>query len=218
MCNLYSHESNHQAISKFVEQLDLDLTMGSNLGNYAPGFVGADQDAPVLRPTGHGLELSMVRWGFPPAKAGSKKPITNIRNLESRWWRDVNRQWLFEPVYRCLIPFDRFADPVPGQGRKLAWFKPATTAYFAGVWRPWTGERLIPVEGKSRRQRVETQLDLFAFLTCEPNAIVEPIHPKAMPVILTKPDEAKDWLSGVDPKSLQRPLAEDKLELVADTA
>ena len=30
---------------------------------------------------------------------------------------------------------------------------------------------------------------LFAFLTCEPNAVVGEVHPKAMPVILTAPDE-----------------------------
>lgn len=37
----------------------------------------------------------------------------------------------------------------------------------------------------------------FAFLTCEPNSIVGPIHPKAMPVILHYEDEAR-WLAGAD--------------------
>lgn len=91
-------------------------------------------------------------------------PITNIRNLGSRWWRNVNLQWLFEPEYRCLVPFDRFAEPVPGQGRTNAWFTTGTTAYFAGFWRPWKGERLMPVEGKSRCQRIKTELGLFAFM------------------------------------------------------
>lgn len=31
--------------------------------------------------------------------------------------------------------------------------------------------------------------DLFAFLTCAPNAEVGAVHPKAMPVILTTQDE-----------------------------
>ena len=35
----------------------------------------------------------------------------------------------------------------------------------------------------------ETTNDLFAFLTTEPNAIVAPIHAKAMPVILTTQEE-----------------------------
>ena len=36
----------------------------------------------------------------------------------------------------------------------------------------------------------ETTNDLFAFLTTEPNKEVGTIHPKAMPVILTKPQTA----------------------------
>jgi putative SOS response-associated peptidase YedK len=35
---------------------------------------------------------------------------------------------------------------------------------------------------------------VFAFLTCEPNPVVAPIHPKATPVLLAEEDEAK-WLS-----------------------
>jgi hypothetical protein len=35
---------------------------------------------------------------------------------------------------------------------------------------------------------------LFGFLTTEANGIVAPIHPKAMPVILTTPEEADLWL------------------------
>ncbi len=35
----------------------------------------------------------------------------------------------------------------------------------------------------------DVTIDIFAFLTTEPNAVVVPIHPKAMPVILTEADE-----------------------------
>ena len=35
----------------------------------------------------------------------------------------------------------------------------------------------------------ETTNDVFAFLTTEPNAVVAPIHAKAMPVILTTSEE-----------------------------
>jgi putative SOS response-associated peptidase YedK len=41
---------------------------------------------------------------------------------------------------------------------------------FAGIWRPTEG-------GKA-----------FAFLTCEPNPLVAPVHPKAMPVVLHDDD------------------------------
>ena len=35
----------------------------------------------------------------------------------------------------------------------------------------------------------------FAFLTCEPNPLVAPIHAKAMPVIL-HPEDYDQWLDG----------------------
>jgi putative SOS response-associated peptidase YedK len=37
----------------------------------------------------------------------------------------------------------------------------------------------------------KTTNDLFAFLTTELNGLVAPIHPKAMPVILTTPEEVE---------------------------
>ena len=49
---------------------------------------------------------------------------------------------------------------------------------------------------------------LFAFLTTEPNAVVAPIHPKAMPVILDRADWDQ-WLTGSveEALELQRPKA-----------
>jgi len=47
---------------------------------------------------------------------------------------------------------------------------------FAGLWRP------------------TEQGHCFAFLTCEPNPLVAPLHPKAMPVIL-QPEDYDHWLS-----------------------
>jgi putative SOS response-associated peptidase YedK len=82
-------------------------------------------------------------------------------------------------------------------------------AFFAGIWTRWTSVRKVK-EG-------ETTNDLFAFLTTEPNAIVKLIHPKAMPVILTKPDEIEAWLTAptADVLKLQRPLPDDALRIVA---
>jgi putative SOS response-associated peptidase YedK len=36
--------------------------------------------------------------------------------------------------------------------------------------------------------------DVYGFLTTTPNAVVEPIHPKAMPVILTTDEERDVWM------------------------
>jgi putative SOS response-associated peptidase YedK len=35
---------------------------------------------------------------------------------------------------------------------------------------------------------------LYGFLTTAPNVVVEPIHPKAMPVILTTDEERDVWM------------------------
>jgi SOS response associated peptidase (SRAP) len=82
---------------------------------------------------------------------------------------------------------------------------------FAGLWTPWRGVRgpkSAPVEGEH---------ELFGFLTTEANAIVAPIHPKAMPVILTTAEEFDLWLEGetVEALKLQRPLPDGMLGIVA---
>ena len=59
-------------------------------------------------------------------------------------------------------------------------------------------------------------IDVFAFLTTEPNAEVGAVHPKAMPVILTQSDEIEAWMTAPweTAKALQRPLPDGALSVI----
>lgn len=123
--------------------------------------------------------------------------VTNVRNTKSPHWR----RWL-RPEHRCLVPFTSFAEP-DHRTKDNVWFTPVENqpAFFAGIWTRWTSVRTLKAG--------ETIDDLFGFLTCAPNDDVRDVHPKAMPVILTEPEEWNMWLTTPwsDAMSLQRPLA-----------
>jgi len=72
----------------------------------------------------------------------------------------------------------------------------------------------------TKAEPVEGEHLLYSFLTSEPNGVVGPIHPKAMPVVLTTPEEYETWLtaSAEVALKLQRPLSNDMLKIVAEGA
>jgi putative SOS response-associated peptidase YedK len=55
---------------------------------------------------------------------------------------------------------------------------------------------------------------LFSIMTTDPNAVVEPIHEKAMPVMLMTPEDVEQWLRGStveDALKLQKPAPDDAI-------
>jgi putative SOS response-associated peptidase YedK len=213
MCNRYSQRGSVNQIRQLAKAMSRALATTPATDNLQfRENVYPDQDAPIITNMANDdLELIMARWGFPPIP-GQAAPITNIRNLNSPWWRDVNRQYLIEKEYRCLVPFTSFAEPV----RDSTWFHMpgVEIACFAGIWRPWKGERLAEQPGQTRRAREERDWKLFSFLTTYANDVVRPIHPKAMPAILSDPKEQTEWLNGGEESlRLQRPLSNGDLAI-----
>jgi putative SOS response-associated peptidase YedK len=83
-------------------------------------------------------------------------------------------------------------EPNPSTGKKdVVWFafnddRPLFA--FAGIWTEFKGDR------GTKSKPIPGPHLVYGFLTIAPNAIVEPIHPKAMPVILTTEEERDVWM------------------------
>lgn len=113
MCNLYSLTKGQDAIRAFTK------AMTDTTGNM-PSLPGIfpDQLAPVVHTRKDGKrELSMIRWGFPPPPNLGNRPITNIRNLKSSYWRG----WL-KPEWRCLVPATAFCEYTDSLPKVPHWF------------------------------------------------------------------------------------------------
>ena len=194
MCNLY------RMTATVDEMRRVFGGFGGDRDNLPPfDEIYPNYKAPVLRKNGGGLKLEMMTWGYPGPQAAGGRPVTNVRNLASPFWRSAIKN----PEWRCLVPVTQFcewtADPDPVTNRKSkVWFGHADDSpfAFAGVWRP--GE----------------QGPFMAFLTCEPNQTVGAIHPKAMPVMLA-PSDYERWLESdhVEACELARPYPDEQMRL-----
>lgn len=147
----------------------------------------------VVRQAGADRGLDVMHWDVTAGQA--PWPMTNVRDLARPQWKALAS----DPAQRCLVPLTEFCEWTPkpvdrNDGKKPIkgemWFAVTDQPVFAvaGFWRQIGDARY------------------FAMVTCDPNELVEPIHPKAMITILAQEDHDR-WLMGGydDVIALQRP-------------
>lgn len=205
MCNHYRNDP--EAIQSWKEYIGWSLPRWSpeewsdtqiDVWPKRPGLVVREQDGSKV--------LDQMVWGVPCKMPGKRsgttitKHVTNVRNLSSTFWKSM----LATPAQRCLVPFTTFAEPKPGKDAETGrpaeyWFtvNERSVGCFAGIWRSTE-------VGKA-----------YAFLTCEPNPLVAPLHPKAMPVVLHEADYER-WLQGdyAEACALAQPFPSQLMSLV----
>jgi len=188
MCGRYSITTAPEALRRLFEY--------ANLPNLEPRWnVAPTQPAPVVRQTGAGRELSLLRWGLIPAWA--KDASIGARCINARA-DTVDAKPAFREAFRarrCLIPADGFfewrAESHAKQPYRIV-VNGGEPFAFAGLWERW--------------QRAGETIESFAIVTTEANDALQALHHR-MPVILAPEDHAR-WLGGspAEAKALLRPL------------
>ena len=153
----------------------------------------------VIRDQDGSRGVDVMEWDV--LGGGAKWPMTNVRNLALPQWRRLAER----PENRCLIPLTEFCEWTPdthaiGAGKPIKgemWFQVTDQPTFAvaGFWQHLAGDK----RG-------------FTMVTCDPNELVAPIHPKAMITILA-PEDQDHWLTCPldDVVGYQRPYPADRM-------
>lgn len=132
-----------------------------------------------------------------------KWPMTNVRQLGLPQWRRLAEK----PENRCLVPLTEFCEWTPKK-HDLGDGKPPLKGE---MWFACADQPLFAVGGFWQRTKDSGG---FTMVTCDPNDLVAPIHPKAMITILA-PEDHDRWLRGSydDIVALQRPYPAETMTM-----
>jgi putative SOS response-associated peptidase YedK len=209
MCNLYSITAAREAMLRLFRLGHNRAAAFAPLPSIFPGHI-----APVVRVAADGeREMLPMSWGFVLLQEGkAPKRVTNTRDdkLASRFWRPSFEQ------RRCLVPATSFCEP--HDDRRPAtwhWFalqgeEPRPLFAFAGIWQRWRG----PV----KKDGPAVDIEVFSFLTTQPNALTASINHERSPVLLAGESAMDLWLAGSpsDVRRLLEPFPADRMRIVQE--
>ncbi|WP_108397475.1 SOS response-associated peptidase [Devosia submarina] len=178
MCNDYEQHVTHAQYTRAIEALE--LAAGDNSALIRADDIRIGDMGPVLRAGGNGVELVLMRFGFPPPrpKAG---PIFNFKS-DGRHFADSRR---------CVVVLSGFFEFTGSKYPKTKHrfgLKDSPIMGIAGLW-----------------SQDEDGALSFTMLTTEPGPDIAPIHNRQVCVL--RPEHWAAWLFLTQPEEeLLRPL------------
>ncbi len=184
MCGRYALTSPPEIISERFK-LHWSTALSSRY-NIAPG-----QMIPVVRPTDHGTELAMLKWGLIPSWSKDAAMGARLNNARAETVADKPS---FRSAYRsrhCLIPANAFYEWKTSGGRKQPYcigLEDGALFGMAGLWERWKND-------------AGEQAETVVIITTAANELVGQLHER-MPVIV-QPEDYATWLDASNPLGSQ---------------
>ena len=145
--------------------------------------IAPSQAIPVVRETGQGREIALVKWGLVPWWAEDAHIGAKLINARAETLADKPA---FRDAYRrrhCLVPADAFYEWKRVEGRKQPYcirLRDQGLFGMAGLWERWKAP-----DGQL--------LESCTIVTVAANSLVAPLHDR-MPLILA-PEDYDAWLT-----------------------